>query len=102
MTLDHVVALINGGTNDLSNLVLACYACNQKKGDAEYIEYIESEYLKERIASIEGQILRFHHEAIKFTRAGDWSCLCGEVGLKGDDPRSVPCTLFRYGAFYQP
>jgi hypothetical protein len=30
--IDHIVALANGGTNDLSNLQLLCDACNLKKG----------------------------------------------------------------------
>lgn len=29
--IDHIVALANGGTNDLCNLQLLCDACNQKK-----------------------------------------------------------------------
>lgn len=102
MTIDHIVPLALGGENSLDNLVLACYACNQHKGEMSYTEYIGSRYLKERRASIWGQILQHHHEAIKFTRGGNWSCLCGQTGLSHDDPKIVPCTLFRYGAFYQP
>jgi hypothetical protein len=30
--IDHIVALANGGTNDLSNLQLLCDACNLNKG----------------------------------------------------------------------
>jgi 5-methylcytosine-specific restriction endonuclease McrA len=32
--IDHYVSVSNGGTNDLSNLVLACPSCNIKKGNA--------------------------------------------------------------------
>jgi 5-methylcytosine-specific restriction endonuclease McrA len=32
-TLDHVVPRSKGGTDDESNLVVACYPCNQRKGD---------------------------------------------------------------------
>ena len=32
-TLDHVVPKARGGTNEMSNLALACLACNNAKGD---------------------------------------------------------------------
>lgn len=31
--LDHVIPLARGGSNDLSNLVVACSICNAKKGN---------------------------------------------------------------------
>lgn len=31
-TVDHVIPLARGGTNDRKNLVLACYTCNQERG----------------------------------------------------------------------
>jgi hypothetical protein len=31
LEVDHVVALVDGGTNDEGNLVTACYACNRGK-----------------------------------------------------------------------
>ena len=33
MEVDHVLAVENGGTDDLSNLVACCRSCNRKKGD---------------------------------------------------------------------
>lgn len=45
-TLDHVIPLSQGGTNENENLVLACFTCNQIKGDdpSEYprgcLEYL--------------------------------------------------------------
>lgn len=33
LTIDHVVPLSRGGTNALTNLVLACGPCNQSKAD---------------------------------------------------------------------
>jgi hypothetical protein len=102
MTIDHVFPLVNGGDNDLRNLVLACYACNNRKGDMPYGAFMRSRYLSERKASIHGQVLRHQHDAISFTRDGNWSCLCGKYGTSQDDPKSTGCTLFDYGAFYQP
>jgi 5-methylcytosine-specific restriction endonuclease McrA len=34
LTVDHVIAVANGGTDDLSNLVTACQTCNIGKGAA--------------------------------------------------------------------
>lgn len=34
MTLEHVLPLCAGGTNDFANLALACYQCNQAKDRA--------------------------------------------------------------------
>jgi 5-methylcytosine-specific restriction endonuclease McrA len=31
-TVDHVLARVNGGTDDLENLVVACRSCNSSKG----------------------------------------------------------------------
>ena len=31
--IDHVLAVANGGTDELDNLVVACAACNISKGD---------------------------------------------------------------------
>ena len=35
-TADHVVPRSDGGTDDLSNLVLACWTCNSRKGTTDY------------------------------------------------------------------
>lgn len=102
MTIDHVVALLAGGSNFLENFVLACYTCNQRKGELSYDEYADSEYLAQRRISLEGQIAKHRHESIRFTRSGNWSCLCGAVGVRSEDPKTVECTLIRYGAFYRP
>jgi len=32
MVVEHIVPLASGGTNELSNLCLSCYRCNQFKG----------------------------------------------------------------------
>lgn len=33
LTCDHIVPLVRGGSNESSNLVTACRACNSSKGD---------------------------------------------------------------------
>jgi 5-methylcytosine-specific restriction endonuclease McrA len=35
LTIDHVVAVINGGTNDLDQLQLLCGSCNSTKNDKQ-------------------------------------------------------------------
>jgi 5-methylcytosine-specific restriction endonuclease McrA len=30
-TIDHLLAVVQGGTNDLANLALACFHCNRRK-----------------------------------------------------------------------
>lgn len=34
MTLEHIVPLNRGGSNDLPNLALSCYQCNNDRGDS--------------------------------------------------------------------
>lgn len=39
-TIDHVLPKSKGGTSHLDNLVLACFACNNKKGNRSYEEFV--------------------------------------------------------------
>lgn len=34
LTLEHIVPLACGGTHDLCNLALACFECNNERGDS--------------------------------------------------------------------
>ena len=38
-TLDHMTPLSRGGANKFSNLVAACYHCNNEKGSMDAVEY---------------------------------------------------------------
>lgn len=51
-TVEHVIPLNKGGSNDLSNLVALCQDCNFKKEDfiyypTEYYKYLKKEFLNE-------------------------------------------------------
>lgn len=39
MTLDHVIPISKGGSNQLGNLVPSCFACNNAKGDLDPIDF---------------------------------------------------------------
>lgn len=47
-TIDHRVPRVAGGTNDPSNLVLACFWCNHVKGDRTVEEFESDPRLHER------------------------------------------------------
>lgn len=38
-TVDHIVPVFKGGTDDLSNLVACCRRCNSKKGTKDYTDF---------------------------------------------------------------
>lgn len=40
-TVDHVIPVSQGGTNDRENLVAACYACNQKRNEVDVLNLKE-------------------------------------------------------------
>lgn len=43
-TVDHIVPVANGGTNDPSNLCLACKNCNDRKQDKPAWQFLWEEY----------------------------------------------------------
>jgi 5-methylcytosine-specific restriction endonuclease McrA len=46
-TVDHIVPLLKGGTNELRNLTISCYRCNLEKGELLLAEWIDRWYLKQ-------------------------------------------------------
>jgi 5-methylcytosine-specific restriction endonuclease McrA len=40
-TMDHVVPLSKGGTNDIDNIVPACKSCNSRKRDRDLNEFLK-------------------------------------------------------------
>lgn len=40
-TLDHVIALSQGGKDELDNVVLACRSCNSRKGTRPQYQYAQ-------------------------------------------------------------
>ena len=54
-TRDHVVPRIHGGRNRLSNLVLACAACNHRKGTMSTEAFLASPWLAARIKLVQDE-----------------------------------------------
>jgi hypothetical protein len=44
-TIDHIIALNNGGTNDIENCVASCMSCNCSKKDIEVTEWYKFKVL---------------------------------------------------------
>lgn len=40
-TIEHVISKSKGGTNNMSNLVMACYECNSVRGNTDYEDFIK-------------------------------------------------------------
>jgi len=75
LNIDHAHAKARGGTNRVSNLVLACVPCNSKKGAHDVREFLSRE--PARLARIEAQMLRPLKDAaaVNATRWALWQAL---------------------------
>jgi 5-methylcytosine-specific restriction endonuclease McrA len=61
LTIDHIVAKYSGGKNDLTNLVVACRACNIEKGQGP-IDAFNPRATKEWLNALKQQIdIRLKH-----------------------------------------
>ena len=56
LQVEHVNAKANGGTNQISNLALACESCNQKKDKLSIDEFLKKK--PELLAKIKKQLKR--------------------------------------------
>lgn len=48
-TLDHVIPVIYGGTNNANNLVTCCKACNDRKGARDFDQFAAKAGVMERL-----------------------------------------------------
>ena len=61
MTIEHIIPLSRGGTNQQSNLVALCWDCNQKKDNyilhpGDYFPYLEDEHYQNALTLYKGYI----------------------------------------------
>lgn len=47
LTVDHIIAVKNGGTNEIDNLTILCRSCNSSKGTRTYkrVTYINERWV---------------------------------------------------------
>ena len=45
MEVDHKVPVCLGGSNEVSNLVTACWSCNSKKSSMSYQSFLQQQYV---------------------------------------------------------
>lgn len=105
--VDHIHPVVEGGTNDMDNLVTSCESCNQGKGARLLTSIPES--LKEkaaRIAEAEQQLIGY--QGILRAKAGriedeTWEVAeslwpgCSEKGANRKDLRSIKYFIERIG-----
>lgn len=61
-TAEHVIPLSKGGTDHLSNIVMACYACNSLRGNSKFNKFLALRRDRERWAAHCRNIMKAHQE----------------------------------------
>ena len=67
-TIDHIVPVIAGGSNRLSNLVTACLKCNRQKGHKYIGEYFQSRQRLELAVKTYLELNNFEWQVLKIAR----------------------------------
>lgn len=58
MTIDHIIPLSSGGTNEKDNLELSCLRCNLMKSNMDFPEFFRS--ISEILVHNWKEIVKFH------------------------------------------
>jgi hypothetical protein len=110
-TLDHYIPKHEDGTDDIDNLRLACYACNQAKGIMHGDKFLVSEWLDNRkIVVLESRLKKlgirpngegFWHNSKnihRVSRVGSAVKLkcdaCGTISDQKNQLKDFPCQTF--------
>jgi 5-methylcytosine-specific restriction endonuclease McrA len=75
ITLDHVKAWIDGGSNSVNNLVTACHSCNCSRQDKPLSRFAGKETIKD--------IKRLTRRDMKRYKKLAKAIINGETGMKG-------------------
>jgi hypothetical protein len=109
LEVDHVIPVAEGGTNDIENLVTACWDCNRGKGAVPLTSIPQSLELKaELVAEREAQI-RAYYQILEFRKERQdeemWSVAdifmerFGEESIRRDYVVSIRMFLDRLNVF---
>lgn len=76
VTIDHIIPRCDGGTYRIDNIVGACWACNNARGSAPYMEFLERVLANGRpnnAPNMRRVARKLHKKKIIKYRAGQWN-----------------------------